>query len=249
MGKRMPRTVNKKNKSTSKSVGRKNRGVIHDLVYEEIRHNLMLGSFAPGEKVSLRSLAEQVGTSLTPVRGAVSRLIAEGAFETLPNRWVATPVMTTQRFDEIVDWRVRMECEATRMAVKNVTSKLVKSLELINRKLIKAVNSSGGRRAVLGLNHDFHFAIYCASGSSVLIPMIESLWLQAGPFSFYSLDSPKDIWDANHHERIIKGLRDKDERSAVRGVKDDILATARFLRQRGRYGQPRLRRVVPQAGD
>ena len=145
-----------------------NRGAMHDLVYQEIRRSVMLGAFAPGEKVSLRSLAEQVGTSLTPVRGAVSRLIAEGAFETLPNRWVATPTMTRKRFDEIVQWRVQMECEATRMALGNATDKLIKSLEAINRKLIKEVKATADRRLVLGLNYDFHFTIYRASGSSVL---------------------------------------------------------------------------------
>ena len=220
------------------------RGAIHDLVYAEIHRSLMLGSFAPGEKVSLRSLAEQLGVSLTPVRSAISRLIAEGAFETLPNRWVATPNMTVQRFDEIVHWRVEMETEATRMAVRNVTRSLTKLLESFNRKLVKEVAASGGRRAILGLNYDFHFAIYRASKSPVLLPMIESLWLQAGPFSYYSLDSPEDIWNAKHHERILEGFHDQDERAAVAGIKDDILATAKFLRERGRFGKPRVRRVV-----
>jgi DNA-binding GntR family transcriptional regulator len=243
----MPKIVRRKVKSKGKSAAKNDRVAIHDLVYEEIRRSLMLGSFAPGEKVSLRSLAEQVGTSLTPVRGAVSRLIAEGAFETLPNRWVATPVMTTERFDEIVKWRVKMEGEATLMAVENVTAKLIKSLESINRKLIKEVSTTGDRRAVLGLNYDFHFEIYRASGSTVLLPMIESLWLQAGPFSYFSLDSPKDLWDAKHHELILRGFHEKDALMAADGMKNDILATAKFLRERGRYGQLRLRRVVPAA--
>lgn len=219
------------------------RTAVHDLVYAEIRRSIMLGAFAPGEKVSLRSLADQVGTSLTPVRSAVSRLIAEGALETLPNRWVATPMMTADLFDEIVDWRVRMECQATRMAVGNVTSALIKSLKSISRQLIKEVESGGGRRTVLGLNHDFHFTLYRASRSKVLLPMIESLWLQAGPFSFYSLDSPKDLWDAQHHESILKGLQNHDADQTARGVKDDILATARFLRQKGHYSQPKIRRI------
>lgn len=78
----------------------------------------MVGTFAPGEKVSLRSLAQQVGTSLTPVRHAVNRLIAEGAFEVLPNRWVVIPLMTEEKFDEIVHWRLQLEASATSNAVK-----------------------------------------------------------------------------------------------------------------------------------
>src|SRR5690606_23865059 len=92
------------------------RRAVHDLVYQEIRQSLMVGTFAPGEKVSLRSLAQQVGTSLTPVREAVNRLIAESAFEVLPNRWVMIPTMTEEKFDEITHWRCQLESDATRRA-------------------------------------------------------------------------------------------------------------------------------------
>lgn len=133
------------------------------------------------------------------------------------------------------------------MAVENATAKLIKSLESINRKLVREVESGGDRRVVLGLNHDFHFTLYRASGSSVLLPMIESLWLQAGPFAFYSLDSPKDLWDAKHHERILQGLHDRNPKQVCRAVKDDILSTATFLRNKGHYSQPKLRRITREA--
>ncbi|NNM01860.1 MAG: GntR family transcriptional regulator, partial [Gammaproteobacteria bacterium] len=94
------------------------RASVHELVYQEIRQSLMVGMFAPGEKVSLRSLAQQVGTSLTPVRGAVNRLIAEGAFEVKPNRWVVIPEMSAEKFAEITHWRVELETQATRRAVE-----------------------------------------------------------------------------------------------------------------------------------
>lgn len=221
------------------------REAIHELVYREIRRSLMLGAFSPGEKVSLRSLADGVGTSLTPVRGAVSRLIAEGAFETLPNRSVATPTMNIERFDEITHWRIQLECAAGQMAASNVTSKLLKTLESINRKMVKEVKGAADRRTILEKNYDFHFAVYRASGSAVLLPMIESLWLQVGPFSFLSLDSPTDLWSANHHEHILEGLRKGDPEMVADSIEDDISETAKFLKGRNRFGQQRLRRVVP----
>ena len=44
---------------------------LHEIVYEEIRRNLIAGQFKPGEAVTLRGLARKLGTSAMPVREAV----------------------------------------------------------------------------------------------------------------------------------------------------------------------------------
>lgn len=227
------------------AAGPDGRGAVHELVYREIRRSLMVGTFSPGEKVSLRSLAQQVGTSLTPVRGAVNRLIAEGAFEVLPNRWVMIPCMTEAKFDEIVHWRVELEVEATRRACKNMTKALIHKLERINEKIHKVVlNRQRDRKDLLNENYTFHFTIYRASDSAILLPMIESLWLQCGPFTYYSLLSPKDLWNTKHHDSIVEALRLGDPDKAAHAVKSDIVDMAKFLKEGGAYTQPKLRRVV-----
>jgi DNA-binding GntR family transcriptional regulator len=221
------------------------RRAVHDLVYHEIRQSLMVGTFAPGEKVSLRSLAQQVGTSLTPVREAVNRLIAEGALEVLPNRWVMIPTMTEEKFDELTYWRMQLEAEATRRACAHVNKQLLNEIKSINRRIIKSVTNSGDRKGLLSINYEFHFTIYRASRSTILLPMIESLWLQAGPFTYYSLQSPRDLWSARFHDAIIDALAKGEREKAAKAVREDILNTARFLKDSGHYAQPRLRRVVP----
>ena len=204
----------------------------------------MVGTFAPGEKVSLRSLAQQVGTSLTPVRGAVNRLIAEGAFEVLPNRWVVIPPMTEEKFEEITYWRVQLETEAVRRAVAKTDARLLRKIEKINSDIVHAAEKKGDHTELLAYNYDFHFAIYGASESHVLLPMIESLWLQAGPFTCYSLSSPQELWNAAFHDAVIEALREGDAKAAATAIKNDILNTADFLKKKGKYDQPRLRRVV-----
>ncbi len=236
----MPKTK----KATSKPSTGRSSGPIHDLVYKEIRYSLMVGTFAPGEKVSLRSLAEQVGTSLTPVRGAVNRLIAEGAFEVLPNRWVVIPPMTEDKFEEITHWRIELETEATRLATKNIDAALLTKISKINADMVRSVKETGDRTALLDYNYQFHFAIYRASESKILLPMIESLWLQAGPFTYYSLSSPRDLWNAKFHREVIKALKAGDANAAAVAIKRDIVNTAEFLKQQGQFGQPKLRRVV-----
>lgn len=219
---------------------------IQDLVYEELRRSLMTGAFAPGEKISLRRLTEQTGTSMMPVREAVNRLIAERAFQVVPKRQVIVPMMTAAKFEEITYWRVQLEKAAARAACGNITPEAIRRLEEINARIVQAVQSDH-REDLLPLNYDFHFTIYRASKLEVLLPMIESLWLQAGPFTYYSTPSPKALWDVRHHRSLIAALQRRDERAAGEAVSQDILTASRFLKQSGHFAKPRVRQVAARA--
>lgn len=216
---------------------------VQSQVYNEVRRSLIIGRFAPGAKVTLRGLATQVGTSITPVRVAVNRLVAEGAFEVLPNRWLAVPSMTKEKFGEITHWRVQLESEATRRACKHVDKRMLGELEAINRRIVDSVKR-GDRSDLLAINYEFHFAIYRASRSSILVPMIESLWLRGGPFTFYSLQNLKEHWSAKHHLEILDALKRRDATAAAAAVTRDILNTADALEATSYYRQPTLNRVA-----
>ena len=61
-------------------------------VYDWLRDALTTGRFTPGQKLSFRFIAGTLGVSLTPVREAIRRLVAEGAFEMRPSRSIRVPV-------------------------------------------------------------------------------------------------------------------------------------------------------------
>src|SRR3546814_9744932 len=54
--------------------------------YEALKQALISGHFMPGQKLTLRMLAEALGMSVTPVREAIHRLTAERALEGAANR-------------------------------------------------------------------------------------------------------------------------------------------------------------------
>lgn len=77
--------------------------------YQALREALMKGRFMPGDTVSLRNLAQELGTSPMPVREAVQHLIAEGALVLRPNRTYAVPEMTREILAELKKLRVLLE--------------------------------------------------------------------------------------------------------------------------------------------
>ena len=216
---------------------------VQNLVYEELKRSLMTGVFTPGEKISLRRLTEQTGTSMMPVREAVNRLIAERAFQVVPKRTVVVPTMSAEKFEEIIRWRVQLETAAVKTACQKITPEIITQLEEIDDKIIEAVEHDH-RDSLLPLNYEFHFTIYRAAQFQVLLPMIESLWLQAGPFTYYSIPSPRTLWDVRHHKDLIDALRRKDERAAQQALRNDIEAASSYLKRTGHFAKPGMRRVA-----
>lgn len=212
-------------------VGPVNRDTMFTQIYEELRSGLSGGMFVPGESVTLRQLADWFGTSIMPVREAVSRLIAERALVMLPNRKVIVPEMTRKRFLDLTELRRLIEPAATRHAVPRIAADQVAELQVLNEILLKSVairDVQGG----LAANRDFHFAIYRASRSEAFLHTIDNLWLQVGPFLHLSMTSPDMPWTTRHHVQILQALVDRDVEGAAQGVLRDIDETASHLLKR-----------------
>lgn len=204
------------------------RGEVQDRVVDELRRALMVGTFVPGQTISLRRIAEDLGTSAMPVREAINQLTAANVLEMLPNRTVCVPRMTRAKFEELARVRQALEGMAAENACRNATPQLVKRLEKVNAELLHAI----GARDIVGClshNREFHFTLYEAARSEVLLPLIEPLWLQAGPFMYFSLMSPDMPWDASAHSDVLQALAGKDPAAARRAVERDIRNTAVFL--------------------
>ena len=197
-------------------------------VYQELQEGLMGGMFVPGESVTLRQLAEAFGTSIMPIREALSRLIAERALVMLPKRKVVIPEMTEDRFLHLTELRRLVEPLTTRYAVPNMTDSSTSKMKSINKRLSQAVDSRDVRGA-LAANRDFHFTIYQFSESDTFLHFIRNLWVQVGPFLHLSMASPDMPWTTIHHGKILDSLPARDVEAAVQGVLDDIDESAEHL--------------------
>jgi DNA-binding GntR family transcriptional regulator len=81
-------------------------------VYRTLEGRILAGDWLPGTRVSLRSLAGSLDTSMQPVREAVGRLVAASALELRPGRAISVPEMTRSLADEIWSMRLLLEGEA-----------------------------------------------------------------------------------------------------------------------------------------
>lgn len=215
-------------------------------VYRALSQGLMTGMFTPGEAVTLRTLAGRLGTSPMPVREAVSRLIAERALVLLHNRSVIVPRMSRTRFGELTQARQTLEGLVTEIACGRAGAELIAQLTTINDQM-KACLDKGDYKESLALNMAFHFSLYRASGNQVVLPLIEMLWLQAGPFMALSVTMPNLRWTAKHHRAILAALRSADCVAARLAVENDITDSSRQLLDQALFDEHRYAGLAEKA--
>lgn len=210
------------------------RDTLQRRTYETLRQALMAGVFQLGQAVTLRSLAAALGTSAMPVREAVSRLITERALTMLPNRTVIVPRMTRNRCIELFKARQALERLAAEAACVRATRQLIDQLAEIDVDLRAKVAERDFSGALM-CNMRFHFTLYQASQSEVILPLIETLWLQAGPFMAYSLTIPGVRWTSRHHQTIFATLRSRNSSETGQAIEQDIGETLSQLLRKAAF--------------
>jgi len=205
------------------------RDSLRDRVYEEIRAGIFAGRFAPGERVTIRALAAALGVSPTPVREALGRLVAEGAFAPLANGSVAVPELDAERFAELLEMRLALEGLAAARAAGRIapaeTDRLAGLLDVLGG--LAARHDWAG---YLARHRDFHFRVYEAAGMPLLTGTIEGLWMRCGPaLGFVVPEYVARKRGATHHAALVDALRRGDAEGARTAVVADISEAGAYI--------------------
>jgi DNA-binding GntR family transcriptional regulator len=205
---------------------------LNSAVYAELRQRLVTGRMSPGHELSTRSIAAELGVSQTPVRDALSRLAAEGAVSIRSKRRVRVPPMTSERFDDLLNCRVTLETEAAALALPHLTAQHVEQLKKIDAELDAAI-ASGDPDAYMSANYRFHFTLYRASGRATLIQLIETVWLQFGPFMRVVYGRLGNAHLHDNHQAAIKEILAKDEAALRQTIESDITDGMALIKRTG----------------
>lgn len=203
---------------------------LHEHVYQTVRRALIVGRIAPGKGLSLRRLAEALGVGVMPARDAIRRLSAEQALEVRPNRRVYVPTVSAEQFDELMRARMLIEPECAVRALPAIDpgrlARIVAHDAAVNRAF-----ADGDAEAYMAANHAFHFEIYRASPSDVLVPLLEGLWVRFGPFmrTVYGVVGTAEIEDK--HALAVAAIRRRDAAALKAAIEADIRDGMTFLGQ------------------
>lgn len=201
-------------------------------VYAELRQRLMSGRMSPGYELSTRSIAAELGVSQTPVRDALSRLAAEGAVCIRSKRRVRVPAMTQERFDDLLACRLVLEPEAAVFALPYLTPKHVETLREADAALDNAIVADDAD-AYMTANYKFHFVLYSAAPRPALLQLIETVWIQFGPFMrvVHGRVGNENLYD--NHKAAIEAIIAKDPAALREAITHDISDGMDLIRRTG----------------
>ena len=207
-------------------------------VLAHLRSQLITGLLAPGDRLSLRTLAQEQGVSMQPVRDAVSHLVAERALEVSPKRAVLVPLMSAPQFRELTEIRLTVEGLAAEHAALQRGG--------VERAALRRHESAFRREcqrrapdvdAAIVTNANLHFAVYRAAGMPALTAIIEGLWLRIGPVLNLDLRGGTGRLAsgiaARCHAAMVAAIERGDAAAARDALREDISSTADFIQARG----------------
>ena len=201
---------------------------LHERTYQEVKTAIMSGKFMPGEKLTVRGIAGELGVSLMPARAALLRLAAERALELSETSGSASiPLMSLSRFNEISKLRALLEGRATEEAASHMSAAAVAELEKCLAQL-ESASKKGDSDQYLEANQKFKFTVFRFSNQPVLTDLIERLWMQVGPFMRYYGKGFMDL-RTNQHRLAFKALAAKNGKEARKALEIDVKEGAEFL--------------------
>lgn len=184
-------------------------------IADTLRDAILLGEYAPGERIRQDELAERHGASRLPVREALRMLQAEGLVTLIANTGAWVSRISTAECHEMYQMRERLEPLLLSMNVPLLSEETIDGIEF----LADAMNASDDVERFLRLDREFHLSALESAPTSVLGDTVRSLWNRTQHYRrtatrlFYS-DGDRSV----HHDHylIVGALRRRDEVEAER---------------------------------
>ncbi len=197
------------------------KATVHARVVAELKNALMNGDFVPGQRLVVRDLAERFKTSPMPVREGLRQLVSDGALIDNAHRGVIVPEATVTVISDLVRVRCLIEGSAAEWAASTITAPEIDIISALNQRMSDRA-AHGDRADYLTLNREFHFTVYRAARSEVMVPIIERMWLRAGPWLNIMREGVTLGQGLDHHTEIIDSLIVGDGARARRALAADI---------------------------
>lgn len=190
-----------------------------DIVCAMLREMIISGELSASEPLRQRDLAGRFGVSQTPVREALRRLESEGLVVNDPHRGATVAESRNGIVQDNSQIRAALEPLGARLAALAITDEQIAELQRLNDAI---VGLEGDDEGYGELNRQFHFAIYEAAGSPMLLSMMRLLWhaMPQGP----RVTRPH-AESASQHQELIEALAAHDPERAATITQQHILST------------------------
>lgn len=174
---------------------------LREIVYEELKAQILKGDIKPGTRMMEVELAEVLGVSRTPVREAIRKLEKEGLVKIEPRRGAYASELSVKDMVDILEVRQSMEGLAAYYCAQRINDEQKEQLRDYALAFNKAVEE-GVYEDMISYDTKFHHLIVECCDNDILVHMVEQLQELVLRFRYlyYSDFKRAEQMPAEHHE-------------------------------------------------
>ncbi|HSK15505.1 MAG TPA: GntR family transcriptional regulator [Gaiellaceae bacterium] len=205
---------------------------LNDQVYDAIKERLLTREFGGGAKISLQTIADELGVSRSPVHHALTRLTTEGLVVSEPRGYVVRP-LTVELMDELHEARLALELHAASLTIGTLDEERLARFRGLMDETIKPVRDRKfvDARAYLLANAAFHEYQVDLAGNATISEMYRRLCVF--PLQERALlglgESAAGDSDAEHRA-IVDAFERADEPAAREALRANVETGRRISR-------------------
>jgi DNA-binding GntR family transcriptional regulator len=193
------------------------RGNISEAAADAVRAMIVDGRLSAGDRINEVHLAQQLGVSRTPLREALSGLVAEGALIARPRLGYFVRPLTLEEFEQIYDVRPLLDPEALRLGGIPDAKRFAR-LEKLNADLARAK----GLRAI-EIDDAWHMELVAHCPNKVIIEIIQNMIVRTRRYELALMREQKNVGVATQdHARIMAALKVGDLKAACAALKQNM---------------------------
>lgn len=209
-----------------------------------LKRDIVAGVLAPGEKLRVRELALRYDVGTSPIREALTRVVADGLVTAEGRRGFRVAAISEADLHDLTHVRIMVETEALRLSIQ-------KGDDAWEASVVSAYHSLGKLEVGGAVNNFvewevrnwlFHHATIAACGSPRLLAIAETLHHQHRRYRTLSHGAGQGGRNIHsEHGQIVEALLARDSERACRAATDHILSTAGKIRLSGPRPPHRVR--------
>ena len=201
--------------------GRTNRAGRDGSLVDEIRGHLLEDlvrcTLRPGQMIQLSRLAEDYGTSRTPVREALTQLERQGLVQAVPYKGYLVRPIDLADVHDVFFMRRLIEGAGAELAAKSISPAAIVKLRRMKAPNVTTMTIDYDRYA-----QGFHRTVATASGSPRLVETFDNLYNNVRRLMYAGIGDPRPDLISREHATIVDALASRDPAAARASMEQHI---------------------------
>lgn len=200
---------------------------VADAVYDQLWRRVVNREFEPGDRLVEEMLAQELGTSRTPVREALLRLGQTGLVQVSNRKGFSVPVITSEDVIELYDLRSAVETYAIRRATPLISDEEIaahrglQQAALLRSQKRDSATGEAFFRADLAL----HSVVHALGGNRRSMRILSDVMGQLSLLSMRAaLGTSQNQMAIAEHHAILDALESRDPEQSARVMEAHIEA-------------------------